>query len=62
LDFAQAFEKFSWNFLFLTMKKLEVANEAIDMVSLLLKEGAFVIYFNEKITPSFHIKRGVRQG
>jgi hypothetical protein len=44
------------------MKKLEVANEAIDMVSLLLKEGAFAIYFNEKITPSFHIKRGVRQG
>jgi hypothetical protein len=26
------------------MKKLEVANEAIDMVSLLLKEGAFAIY------------------
>jgi hypothetical protein len=44
------------------MKKLEVANEAIDMVSLLLKEGSFAIYFNEKITPSCHIKRGVRQG
>jgi hypothetical protein len=49
-DFSKAYKKVSWEFLFLTMKKLSIVKEFVEMVKLLFKDIKTSIYFNGNTT------------
>jgi len=62
LDFMKAFEVVSWDFLFRVMDKFGIPDDFIRLVKLLLQDASAVVSFNGKMTKSFSIDRGVRQG
>jgi hypothetical protein len=62
LDFAKVYDKVSWDFLFLVMKRLEMADEFIDIMKLFLQDTKSSIYLNGNMTPCFQIRKGVRHG
>ncbi len=46
MTFPKLYKKVSWEFLFLTMKKLSIVKEFVEMVKLLFKDVKTSIYFN----------------
>jgi len=62
LDFTKAYDVVSWDFLTSVMRKLGIPDSFIHLVMMLLQDMSTSILLNGKMTPSFHIKRSVRQG
>jgi hypothetical protein len=54
LDFSKAYNKVSWQFLFLTMKKLGIVKEFVEMVKLLFQDAKTFICFNGNIIGWLH--------
>jgi hypothetical protein len=49
-DFANAYDKVSWDFLFMAMKKFGMAIQFIGMTIILFHDVKFFIYFNGNMT------------
>lgn len=62
LDFSKAYDKVDWGFLFATMTKIGISTPFLDMVRLLLLDASNHVNVNGKLSPTFEIHRGVRQG
>ncbi len=60
LDFHKAYDKVSWELLFLVFEKVGMAQESIEMVKVLVQDVEAVICVNGCITKTFTIERGVR--
>lgn len=60
LDFDKAYDKVSWELLFLIFKKMGMSQEFIEMVKMLVQDVEAVICVNGCITKTFTIERGVR--
>jgi hypothetical protein len=60
LDFAKAYDKVSWDFLFLAMKRLGMDDEFIDTIKLLFQDAKSSSYLNGNMTHCFQIRKGVR--
>jgi len=61
-NFAKAYDKVSWVFLFDTMERLKMFQEFVNLVNLLIKDVKATMCINGNITPYFHVHKGVRQG
>ena len=62
LDFSKAYDKFSWTFLFSTMRQLNISDTFIKWVKLLFVNASAAVNLNGNPGASFKIERGVRQG
>jgi hypothetical protein len=62
LDFAKAYDRVSWPFLFLAMEALGFNQAFIKMTKLLLKDATASVCVNGEPSTPFKISRGVRQG
>ncbi len=63
LDLANAYDKVSWAFFFITLKKMGMAKEFIGMVALLFKNAIItIICLNGGITKTLRIGRRIRPG
>ncbi len=63
LDFAKAYDKVSWAFFFITLKKMGMAKEFIGMVDLLFKNAIIaLICLNGGIAKTLRIGRRIRPG
>ncbi len=57
-----AYDKVYWDFIIFTMRKIMMANWFIIVVNSLFKDVEFSIYFNDIMTSSFSINKGMKQG
>ena len=62
LDFSKAFDRVDWNLLFNIMAWMGFPPLFTNMVRLTLVDEEASININGRISPSFRIERGVRQG
>lgn len=62
LDFAKAFDKVSWKFLFTCMERLGIGMRFINMCKILFKDASALVGLNGRPTMQFAIDQGVRQG
>ncbi len=62
LDFAKAYDKVSWDFLFLAMKRLGMDDAFISTIKLFFQDAESSIYLNGNMTRCFLIRKGVRHG
>jgi hypothetical protein len=56
LDFDKAYDRVSWELLFLVFKKMGMAQEFIEMVKMLVQDVEVVICVNGCITKTFTIE------
>ncbi len=61
LDFARMYDKIRLEFLFLTLKKMGMAEKFVGMVKMLIQDAKAYICFKEGITNVFKIEKGVKQ-
>ena len=62
LDFAKAYNKVDWDFLFQILEKIGVDPRFISYIKLLFSGAAAFVLVNGHQSPTFQIQRGVRQG
>lgn len=59
LDFAKAYDRVSWQFLFQAMNRLGFDQTFVHMTCLLFTEASAIVSVNGEATNTFSIKRGV---
>ena len=62
LDFANAYDKVSWRFLFHAMRSMSYHEQYVPWVQLLFRNASAAINLNGNPGKEFKIERGVRQG
>lgn len=62
LDFSKAYDKVDWHFLFSALSQLGLPDTFIQMTRLLFTNAAARVSVNGKVTNTFPIQQGVRQG
>ncbi len=62
LDFAKAYDKVNWGFLFDVMERVWITKEFIGMVRVLFQEVDVIVYLNGSIIATFKIQCVVRWG
>jgi hypothetical protein len=60
LDFAKAYNKVSWGFLFMVLEIMGMIVEFINMVKVLFQDVGTTICIKGGISSSFKLERGVR--
>ena len=62
LEFAKAYDKVSWRFLFLAISKMCINEQFVGWVKLFFGNASAAINLNDNPGKEFKIKRSVRQG
>jgi len=62
LDFAKAYDKVSWEFLFMTLEKMGMARNFHWYGEIITPNAKVLICLNHNITKALEIERGIRQG
>lgn len=62
IDFSKAYDKISWRFLFLAMKKMGMSEKFVEWVKLLFTRTSTAVNLNGSPGSQFKVERGVMQG
>ena len=62
LDFSKAFDNLSHDFLFATLKRINIPSQLITWIHILLTDISSTIQVNDKLTDNIPLRRGIRQG
>ena len=59
---AKAYDRVSWSYICLVLRKIDFAEVFIDMVWRIMANNLYSVVFNGKRYDSFHSSRGLNQG